>query len=175
MRALFVPLVRCPDGHTLFGPVSGRPYFLCPGKHNRPRQRKERVQRHAGPVSGRPYCAAALGDRTRNKAKKTSRKESLFVVCFARTAPRPLPGTRSTEGYNASSRRQERQRGHPAGHPEHRGLQRIKPGRVCRRRLVARGVGKPGRLGWGTMPPPRSCAESAWRPPWPDRLPARRQ
>ena len=57
--------------------------------------------RAAGPVSGRPYCAAALGDRTRNKAKKTSRKESLFVVCFARIALWPLPGTRSTEGYNA--------------------------------------------------------------------------
>lgn len=48
--------------------------------------------RAAGPVSGRPYCAAALGDRTRNKAKKTSRKESLFVVCFARIAPRRAPG-----------------------------------------------------------------------------------
>ena len=35
-------------------PVSGRPDFLCPGGHNRPRQRQERVQRHAGPVSGRP-------------------------------------------------------------------------------------------------------------------------
>ena len=48
--------------------------------------------RAAGPVFGRPYCAAALGNRTRNKAKKTSRKESLFVVCFARIAPRPPPG-----------------------------------------------------------------------------------
>ena len=30
------PLVRWPDGHTLFGPVSGRPYFLCFSAYNRP-------------------------------------------------------------------------------------------------------------------------------------------
>ena len=32
------------------GPVAGQPYFLCPGKHNRQRQRKLWVQRHAGPA-----------------------------------------------------------------------------------------------------------------------------
>ena len=30
------PLVRWPDGHTFFGPVSGRPYFLCFSAYNRP-------------------------------------------------------------------------------------------------------------------------------------------
>ena len=51
---------RCPAGRlekgrgkTSFsprGPVPGQPYFLCPGKHNRQRQRKLWVQRHAGPA-----------------------------------------------------------------------------------------------------------------------------
>ena len=30
------PLVRWPDGHTFFGPVAGRPYFLCFSAYNRP-------------------------------------------------------------------------------------------------------------------------------------------
>ena len=53
--------------------------------------------------------------------------------------------TRSRKPDNASSRRQERQRGHPAGHPEHRGSQRIKPGRVCQRRHSVTKFGPPGR------------------------------
>ena len=47
-----LPRLGCEKGRG--SPVSGRPDFLCPGGHNRPRQRQERVQRHAGPVSGRP-------------------------------------------------------------------------------------------------------------------------
>ena len=30
------PLVRWPDSHTFFGPVAGRPYFLCFSAYNRP-------------------------------------------------------------------------------------------------------------------------------------------
>ena len=61
-----MPQVRCPDGQTFFARVNttgqskerngssvtlgggSPPYSLCLGQHNRPRQRKERVQRHAG-------------------------------------------------------------------------------------------------------------------------------
>ena len=59
----------------------------------------------AGPVSGQPYCAAALGNRTRNKAKKDLPPGRSFLLC-------DLPGlhagyfrrSRSTEGHNASNR-----------------------------------------------------------------------
>ena len=35
-RTAILSLVRWPDDHTFFGPVSGRPYFLCFSAYNRP-------------------------------------------------------------------------------------------------------------------------------------------
>ena len=150
------------------GPVSGQPYFLCPGQHNRPRQRKERVQRHAGP---------ALGNQTKIQQKSLPFGR-LFVMHPARIAPwvrcpdsHTLFGPVSGQPYSLWSGvrtailslpgwtqpafvllpgagAQYASGGTPLpAKPEHRGPQPIQPGRVCQRRHAARGFrsscGKP--------------------------------
>ena len=61
------PMAQEGPSVTLGSPVSGQPYFLCLCALFLPRQREERVQRHAGPVSGRPSGAAAPDHTTRQK------------------------------------------------------------------------------------------------------------
>ena len=101
------------------GPVPGPSYFLCPGGHNRQRQRKLWVQRHADPAWGakkvgevrwpdgpsawavilslprriQPAKATAQQNQTAKKLSCTAGE--LFFLCqphAARIAKQPFPG-----------------------------------------------------------------------------------
>ena len=80
------PLVRWPDGHTFFGPVAGRPYFLCFSAYNRPGAGAQYGSGGSPPARERSMGAEAL----RQPLAKT-RKSGLSHF-FDTLTPRLPPG-----------------------------------------------------------------------------------
>ena len=91
--------------------------FLCLGKHNRQRQRSERVQRHAAPPGARKRSGKS-GGRTAILSLLPSRQPAL-VQQSARIARRPFPvlacqRRSAVWPWRLATRRQERVQQHAA-------------------------------------------------------------
>ncbi len=93
VRTAILSLVRCPDGHTFFGPVSGRPYFLWSGVRTAILSLVRCPDGHTlfGPVSGRPY-SLCLGGHNRPSFCCPARERSMGAEALRQ----PLAKTRKS-------------------------------------------------------------------------------